>query len=68
MDNCKPGRKKAFYTFYDRKTDVLLFAGTAADLAARKFFASASSVQSVACRCLSGQNKRYTVVVEDCAV
>ena len=55
---------EAFYTFYDRKSDALLFCGTASDLVARGFFTSRNSVQSTVSKVRSGINKRYTVVVD----
>lgn len=53
-----------YYTFYDKKSDSLLFAGTAYDLVRRKFFPSVNALQSTVSKVKSGKNKRYSVVVD----
>jgi hypothetical protein len=54
-----------YYSFYARKTDEFLFAGTAREISEHGHFASADSAYSTVCRVLSGRNRRYDVVVEE---
>lgn len=53
-----------YYSFFSRKTDEFLFAGTAKEIARAGHFATPGTVRSTASRAKTGENRRYVVVVD----
>lgn len=58
-------RPERYYTFYDNKTDKILWFGTANELVAKGEFKNISCVRTLVANINRGKNRSVTVVIDD---